>query len=130
MIATSLSILPLNLQGVQPRYLVKWLFYLCNDFRLTHDTLLSLNGLTSQETPHTSTPLVKNATSVGLATGKEYGSSVVSQGHIYKRTNPSSALGAFCYFNVNRSQDKHNEVWSGKDRNSLYPPLENLCPKG
>ena len=45
-------------------------FRLCNDFRLTHDTLLNLHGLSSQETPHTSTPLVKNATSVGLATGK------------------------------------------------------------
>ena len=95
MIATSLSILPLNLQGVQPRYLVKWLFYLCNDFRLTHDTLLSLHGLTSQETPHTSTPLVKNATSVGLATGKGYGSSVVNKAISISEQTRQAHLGLF-----------------------------------
>jgi hypothetical protein len=95
MIATSLSILPLNLQGVQPRYLVKWLFYLCNDFRLTHDTLLSLHGLTSQETPHTSTPLVKNATSVGLATGKAIGTSVVNKANRISEQTRQAHLGLF-----------------------------------
>jgi len=95
MIATSLSILPLNLQGVQPRYLVKWLFCFCNDFRLTHDTLLSLNGLTSQETPHTSTPLVKNATSVGLATGKAIGTSVVNKANRISEQTRQAHLGLF-----------------------------------
>ena len=129
MIATSLSILPLNLQGVQPRYLVKWLFYLCDYFRLTHDTLLSLHGLTSQETPHTSTPLVKNATSVGLATGKAIGTSVVIKANRISEQTRQAHLGLFV-ISINRSQYEHNEVWSGKDRNRFYPPLEKLCPKG
>jgi hypothetical protein len=97
MIATSLSILPLNLQGVQPRYLVKWLFYLCNDFRLTHDTLLNLHGLSSQETPHTSTPLVKNATSVGLATGKAIGTSVVNKANRISEQTRQAHLGLFVF---------------------------------
>jgi hypothetical protein len=70
-------------------------FRFCNDFRLTHDTLPSLHGLTSQETPHTSTPLVKNATSVGLATGKAIGTSVVNKANRISEQTRQAHLGLF-----------------------------------
>jgi len=34
-------------------------FFVFYGFRLTHVTLLALHGVTSQETPHTDTPLCK-----------------------------------------------------------------------
>ena len=73
----------------------KWLFLLPYVSRLTHDTLPSLHGLTSQETPHTSTPLVKNATSVGLATGKAIGTSVVNKANRISEQTRQAHLGLF-----------------------------------
>ena len=53
-----------------------------------------LNGLNSKNTAHCYTP-VQKANSVDLATVKAIGTSV-EQGQLYKRTNPSCALGVFC----------------------------------
>ena len=80
--------------GFLPRAVVRGFFYFYVS-RLTHDTLPSLHGLTSQETPHTSTPLVKNATSVGLATGKGYGSSVVNKAISISEQTRQAHLGLF-----------------------------------
>jgi len=55
--------------------------------------------LASQETPHTSTPLVKNATSVGLATGKAIGSSVVNKANRISEQTRQAHLGLFVFFN-------------------------------
>ena len=52
-----------------------------------------LHGLNPRNTAHRHTP-VKNATSVGLATGKAHSNSGGKLGCVYKRTNPSYALGA------------------------------------
>lgn len=53
-----------------------------------------LHGLNPRNTAHRYTP-VQKATSVGLATGKAHSNSGGQLGCVYKRTNPSSALGAF-----------------------------------
>lgn len=52
-----------------------------------------LHGLNPRNTAHRHTP-VQKATSVGLATGKAHSISGGQLGCVYKRTNPSSALGA------------------------------------
>ena len=52
-----------------------------------------LYGLNPRNTAHRHTP-VQKATSVGLATGKAHSISGGQLGCVYKRTNPSSALGA------------------------------------
>lgn len=52
-----------------------------------------LHGLNPRNTAHRHTP-VQKATSVGLATGKAHSISGGKLGCVYKRTNPSSALGA------------------------------------
>jgi len=51
-----------------------------------------LHGLNPRNTAHRHTPVVAN--SVGLATVKAHSNSGGQLGYVYKRTNPSSALGA------------------------------------
>jgi len=48
-----------------------------------------------EETPHTSTPLVKNVTSVDLATGKATGTSVVNKASCISEQIRQAHLGLF-----------------------------------
>jgi len=57
-----------------------------------------LHGLNPKNTAPRHTPRQK-ATSVGLATGKALGNSGGKLGLMYKRINPSGALGGFCVYN-------------------------------
>ena len=65
--------------------------------RVTRVKLLGLHGLPSQKTPHSYTPESKRRPALierlvkQLVHGGE-------QGQLYKRINPSSALGAFWFF--------------------------------
>ena len=65
--------------------------------RVTRVKLLGLHGLPSQKTPHSYTPKSKRRPALierlvkQLVHGGE-------QGQLYKRINPSSALGAFWFF--------------------------------
>ena len=70
-----------------------------------------LHGLNPRNTAHRHTP-VQKATSVGLATGKAHSISGGQLGCVYKRTNPSSALGAFFVI----------DVWSKPGEEWTYPP--------
>ena len=83
-------------QRVLPKCSSKRLFYLCNDFRTPHDS--SESAWTAwKKTPHTSTPLVKNATSVGLATGKAIGTSVVNKANRISEQTRQAHLGLFVF---------------------------------
>jgi hypothetical protein len=73
-----------------------------------------LHGLNPRNTAHRYTPMQK-ATSVGLATGEALGNSGGKLGPMYKRINPSSALGAFCVFNNKR-------LGEGRIKNTLIHP--------
>ena len=64
-----------------------------------------LHGLNPRNTAHRYTP-VQKATSVDLATGEAHSISGGKLGCVYKRTNPSSALGAIVVKDVWRSLEK------------------------
>ena len=86
--------------------------------RLTHVTLQGLHGLTSQSTPHTSTPLVKKATSVGLATGKAHGTSVVNKAMCISEQTRQAHLGLFVFqqsigVNMNTTKSGEGRIDSG-----------------
>ncbi len=81
-------------QRVLPKCSSKRLFYLCNDFRTPHDS--SESAWTAwKKTPHTSTPLVQNVTSVDLATGKATGTSVVNKASCISEQIRQAHLGLF-----------------------------------
>lgn len=83
-------------QRVQPKCSSKRLFYLLNDFRTPDDT--SESAWTAwKKTPHSDTPKSKRRPALiwRLVKHLVHGG---KQGQMYKRTNPSSALGAFLYF--------------------------------
>jgi hypothetical protein len=81
-------------QGVQPECSSKRLFYLCNDFR-TPDVTSGSAWTAWKKTPHTSTPLVQNVTSVDLATGKATGTSVVNKASCISEQIRQAHLGLF-----------------------------------
>jgi hypothetical protein len=86
-------------QRVQPICSSKRLFYLCIDFRTPHDS--SESAWTAwKKTPHTSTPLVQNVTSVDLATGKATGTSVVNKASCISEQIRQAHLGLFWFFNL------------------------------
>ena len=81
-------------QRVQPICSSKRLFYLCIDFRTPHDS--SESAWTAwKKTPHTSTPLVQNVTSVDLATGKAHSTSVVNKAVCISEQIRQAHLGLF-----------------------------------
>ena len=73
----------------------KWLFLLSfHSIRTPHDS--SESAWTAwKKTPHTSTPLVKNVTSVDLATGKAHGTSVVNKAMCISKQIRQAHLGLF-----------------------------------
>jgi len=89
----------------------KWLFLLSfHSIRTPHDS--SESAWTAwKKTPHTSTPIVQNVTSVDLATGKAHGSSVVNKAMCISEQIRQAHLGLFWFFNVNRIQYEHQSVW-------------------
>jgi hypothetical protein len=82
----------------------KWLFLLFfHSIRTPHDS--SESAWTAwKKTPHTSTPLVQNVTSVDLATGKAHSTSVVNKAVCIREQIRQAHLGLFWFFNVNRIQ--------------------------
>jgi hypothetical protein len=70
-------------------------FFLCfHSIRTPHDS--SESAWTAwKKTPHTSTPLVKNVTSVDLATGKAHGTSVVNKAMCISKQIRQAHLGLF-----------------------------------
>lgn len=81
-------------QRVLPKCSSKRLFYLCNDFRTPHDSR-AFAWMAWKKTPHTSTPLVKNVTSVDLATGKAHSTSVVNKAVCISEQIRQAHLGLF-----------------------------------
>jgi len=77
-----------------------------------------LHGLNPKNTAPRHTPRQK-ATSVGLATGKALGNSGGKLGLMYKRINPSSALGGFCVYN-------NLSLGEGRKEVSLIHPRETI----
>ena len=72
----------------------KWLFLCLHSFRTPHDS--SESAWTAwKKTPHTSTPLVQNVTSVDLATGKATGTSVVNKASCISEQIRQAHLGLF-----------------------------------
>jgi hypothetical protein len=73
----------------------KWLFLLSfHSIRTPHDS--SESAWTAwKKTPHTSTPLVQNVTSVDLATGKATGTSVVNKASCISEQIRQAHLGLF-----------------------------------
>jgi hypothetical protein len=72
----------------------KWLFLFLHSFRTPHDS--SESAWTAwKKTPHTSTPLVQNVTSVDLATGKATGTSVVNKASCISEQIRQAHLGLF-----------------------------------
>ena len=53
-----------------------------------------------KKTPHTSTPLVQNVTSVDLATGKAHSTSVVNKAVCISEQIRQAHLGLFWFFNL------------------------------
>jgi hypothetical protein len=72
----------------------KWLFLFLLRIRTPHDS--SESAWTAwKKTPHTSTPLVQNVTSVDLATGKATGTSVVNKASCISEQIRQAHLGLF-----------------------------------
>ena len=72
----------------------KRLFLCLHSFRTPHDS--SESAWTAwKKTPHTSTPLVQNVTSVDLATGKATGTSVVNKASCISEQIRQAHLGLF-----------------------------------
>lgn len=79
--------------------------------RMTRVTLQVLHGMTSQKTPHSSTPESKRRTALITRLLKQLVQRW-KQGQMYKRSNPSCALGAFCVFNAIKSLEREGRVSS------------------
>ena len=74
----------------------KWLFLCFHSIRTPHDS--SESAWTAwKKTPHTSTPLVQNVTSVDLATGKAHSTSVVNKAVCISEQIRQAHLGLFCF---------------------------------
>ena len=88
-------VLPLGiLKGCNQYAVVSGFFHLCFDFRTPHDS--SESAWTAwKKTPHTSTPLVQNVTSVDLATGKAHSTSVVNKAVCISEQIRQAHLGLF-----------------------------------
>jgi hypothetical protein len=77
----------------------KWLFLCFHSIRTPHDS--SESAWTAwKKTPHTSTPLVQNVTSVDLATGKAHSTSVVNKAVCISEQIRQAHLGLFWFFNL------------------------------
>jgi hypothetical protein len=72
----------------------KWLF-LCLHSCRTPDVTSGSAWTAWKKTPHTSTPLVQNVTSVDLATGKATGTSVVNKASCISEQIRQAHLGLF-----------------------------------
>jgi hypothetical protein len=96
-------------KGLPPESSCKRLFFV-HSIRTPHDS--SESAWTAwKKTPHTSTPLVQNVTSVDLATGKAHSTSVVNKAVCISEQIRQAHLGLFWFFNVNRIQYEHQSVW-------------------
>ena len=72
----------------------KWLFLCLHSIRTPHDS--SESAWTAwKKTPHTSTPLVQNVTSVDLATGKAHSTSVANKAVCISEQIRQAHLGLF-----------------------------------
>lgn len=81
-------------KGLPPESSCKRLFIFPHSFRTPHDS--SESAWTAwKKTPHTSTPLVKNVTSVDLAIGKAHGTSVVNKAMCISEQIRLAHLGLF-----------------------------------
>lgn len=80
--------------GFPPRVELSGFFLCFHSIRTPHDS--SESAWTAwKKTPHTSTPLVKNVTSVDLATGKAHGTSVVNKAMCISEQIRLAHLGLF-----------------------------------
>ena len=76
----------------------KWLFLLSfHGIRTPHDSS-EFEWTAWKKTPHTSTPLVQNVTSVDLATGKAHSTSVVNKAVCISEQIRQAHLGLFLFF--------------------------------
>jgi hypothetical protein len=88
-------VLPLGiLKGCNQYAVVSGFFHLCFDFRTPHDSS-EFEWTAWKKTPHTSTPLVQNVTSVDLATGKAHSTSVVNKAVCISEQIRQAHLGLF-----------------------------------
>ena len=82
-------------KGLPPESSCKRLFLLSShNIRTPHDSS-EFAWTAWKKTPHTSTPLVQNVTSVDLATGKAHGSSVVNKAMCISEQIRQAHLGLF-----------------------------------
>jgi hypothetical protein len=81
-------------KGLPPESSCKRLFLFLLSIRTPHDS--SESAWTAwKKTPHTSTPIVQNVTSVDLATGKATGTSVVNKASCISEQIRQAHLGLF-----------------------------------
>jgi len=101
-------------KGLPPESSCKRLFLFLLRIRTPHDS--SESAWTAwKKTPHTSTPLVQNVTSVDLATGKATGTSVVNKASCISEQIRQAHLGLFGFsmsigFNMNINQSGEGRI--------------------
>ena len=96
-------------KGLPPESSCKRLFFV-HSIRTPHDS--SESAWTAwKKTPHTSTPLVQNVTSVDLATGKAHSTSVVNKAVCISKQIRQAHLGLFGFSMLIGFNNEHQSVW-------------------